>query len=60
MSSDALYPSVQTPVLTVLGVEIVFIPLALLRRADHRIFPVGDIQRMSEDVRGFGNYQRVL
>lgn len=45
MSSDALYPSVQTPVLTVLGVEIVFIPLALLRRADHRIFPVEDIKK---------------
>lgn len=48
MPSDALYPSMQTPVLTVFGIEIVFIPLALLRRADHQIFPIGDIERMSE------------
>lgn len=59
MPSDALYPSMQTPVLTVFGVEIVFILLALLRRADHRIFPVGNIERMSEDVKGlWANTQR--
>lgn len=39
LPGDALYPSMQTPVLTVLGVEIVFIPLTLLRRADHRVLP---------------------
>lgn len=44
VSSDALYPSMQTPILTVLGVEIVFIPLALLWRADHRIVPIGDLK----------------
>lgn len=49
MPSDALYPSMQTPVLTVFSIEIVFIPLALLRRADHRISPIADIKRMSED-----------
>lgn len=39
LPSDALYPSMQTPVLAVLGVEIVFIPLTLLWRADHCILP---------------------
>lgn len=37
LPSDALYPSVQTPVLTVLCVEIVFIPLTLLRRTNYCI-----------------------
>lgn len=54
MPSDALYPSVQTSVLTVLGVEIIFVPLPLLRRADHRVFPIGDIKR------GCENTQRLL
>lgn len=39
LPGDAVYPGVQTPVLTVLGVEIVFIPLPLLRRGDHRVLP---------------------
>lgn len=39
LPSDALYPSMQTPVFAVLGVEIVFIPLTLLWRADHCILP---------------------
>lgn len=39
LPSDALYPSVQTSVFAVLGVEIIFISLALLGRADHFILP---------------------
>ena len=39
LPGDALYPSMQAPVLTVLGVEIVFIPLTLIWRADHRVLP---------------------
>lgn len=39
LSSDALYPSMQTPVLTILSVEIIFIPLALLWRVYHCILP---------------------
>lgn len=35
LPGDALYSSMQTPVLTVLGVEIVLIPLTLLLSADH-------------------------
>lgn len=52
MASDALYPSMQTPVLTVFGVKIVFIPLPLIGRADHRIFPIEDTERMFEDTKG--------
>lgn len=49
VASDALYPSVQPPVLAVFSVEVVLVPLALLRRADHRVFPVGGtIERVSE------------
>lgn len=44
LPGDALYPSMQTPVLTVLGVEIVFIPLTLLQRADHRVLPGREIR----------------
>lgn len=39
LPGDALYSSMQSPILAVLGVEIIFIPLTLLRRADHCIFP---------------------
>lgn len=35
LPGDALYSSMQTPVLAVLCVEIVFIPLALLWGGDH-------------------------
>lgn len=38
--SDALYPSMQTPVLTVLSIEIIFIPLTLIWRGNHSVFPV--------------------
>lgn len=40
LPSDALYPSMQTPVFAVLSVEIIFISLPLLRRVDHCILPV--------------------
>lgn len=39
LPSDALYPSMQTSVFTVLGVEIIFVPLALLGRANRLILP---------------------
>lgn len=39
LPGDALYSSMQTPVLTVLCIEIVFIPLPLLRGGDHRVLP---------------------
>lgn len=42
LPSDALYPSVQTSVFAVLGVEIILIPLPLLGRADHFILPGTD------------------
>lgn len=37
LPGDSFYPGVEASVLAVLGVEIVFIPLALLLSADHRV-----------------------
>lgn len=45
LPSDALYPSMQTPVFAVLSVEIVFISLALLRRVDHCVLPMVNKER---------------
>ena len=46
LPGDALYPCMQATVLTVLGIEVVFVTLTLLRGADHRVLPV---QEREED-----------
>lgn len=39
LASDALYSGVQTPVLTVLCIEVIFIALTLLLGANHHVLP---------------------
>lgn len=51
LPGDALYPSMQTPVLTVLGVEIVFIPLTLLWRANYCVLPRRGIREKGNELR---------
>lgn len=44
LPGDALYPSMQTPIFTVLGVEIVFIALTLFLRANYCVLPRKEIR----------------